>query len=135
MPEQATQAKTILLVEDELPFRQIYKDALTSIYNFKVVEAEDGEQALSIVAKQPPDLVLLDLIMPKKSGFDVLSQLKNDPRYKHIPVIVYSVIDEKSEIEKAMKMGADDYTIKSITPAMEVVNKVKTLLKIPLQAS
>ena len=131
MADQAAPAKTILLVEDELPFRLIYRDALGTFYGFEVLEAEDGEEALAMVKKQPPDLILLDLVLPKKSGLDVLQELKNDPLYQHIPVVVYSVIDEKSEIDKAMKLGASDYTIKSITPAAEVVSKIRTLLKIP----
>jgi len=128
MTDPVVPTKTILLVEDELPFREIYRDALSMLDDFKVLEAEDGEEALAMVQKQPPDLIMLDLVLPQKSGFDVLSQLKNDAKYKAIPIIVYSVIGEKLEIEKAMKLGADDYIIKSETPAMEVVNKVKTLL-------
>lgn len=127
------QTKTILIVEDESPFRQIYKDALSAYHHFRVLEAEDGETALAVVEKEVPDLILLDLILPQKSGFDVLSELKNNPKYKDIPIIVYSVIDEKSEIEKAMNLGANDYTIKGTTPAVEVVNKVKVLLDIPIE--
>lgn len=134
MTDPAVPTKTILLVEDELPFREIYRDALSMLDDFKVIEAEDGEEALAMVQKQPPDLIMLDLVLPQKSGFDVLSQLKNDSRYQAIPIIVYSVIGEKSEIEKALKLGADDYIIKSETPAMEVVNKVKRLLQSEVSA-
>ncbi|HSW37691.1 MAG TPA: response regulator [Candidatus Saccharimonadales bacterium] len=128
MDDKTAQTKTILLVEDELPFRQIYKDAFLNMLNYRVVEAENGEEALEVIHEQPPDIVLLDLVLPKLSGFDVLAQIKNDPNYKHIPVVVYSVIDQKSEVERAMKLGASDFTIKGMTPAAEVVEKVKKLL-------
>lgn len=122
-----TNAKTILLVEDEMPFRQIYRDAL-QMDGFSIVEAEDGEEALKAVKQHKIDVILLDLILPKMSGYDVLAHLKNDKNYTHIPIIVYSVMDQKNEITRAMKLGASDFTIKGLTPAVEVVNKIKSVL-------
>ena len=119
--------RTILLVEDELPFRQIYRDAM-EMYGYHVIEAEDGEEALKVIEQTPPDLVLLDLILPKLSGFDVLSTLKNTDKTKHIPVIVYSVLNDKTSIDRAMTLGADGFTIKGETPAVEVLNKARELL-------
>lgn len=128
MDQDNTQPKTVLLVEDELPFRQIYRDAL-KMDGLNIIEAESGEEAIAAVAKQPPDVILLDLILPKMSGYDVLNKLKNDPKYSEIPIIVYSVLASKDEIGKAMKLGANDYTIKGLTPAVEVANKVKSHIK------
>ncbi len=125
--DQAKTKRTILLVEDELPFRQIYRDAMT-MYGYTVVEAEDGEEALKLVEQSPPDLVLLDIILPKLSGFDVLGKLKQNPATKDIPVIVYSVLNDKSSIDRALAIGADDFTIKGETPAVEVLNKARKLL-------
>ncbi len=122
--------KTILLVDDEMPFRQIYRDAL-KMDGYQIIEAEDGQEALEIIEKQRPDLVLLDLVLPKLSGYDVLVKLKQTPQYATVPVIVYSILNEKEEIEKAMKLGANDYTIKGVTPALEVRQKVNALLKPP----
>ena len=119
--------RTILLVEDELPFRQIYRDAL-ELYGYAVAQAEDGEEALSMVEQSPPDLILLDIVLPKLSGFDVLAKLKQSDKTKNIPVIVYSVLNDKKSIERAMAMGADDFTIKGETPAAEVLNKVRAVL-------
>ena len=118
---------TILLVEDELPFRQIYRDAM-EMYGYSVVEAEDGDEALKIIAETPPDLVLLDIILPKLSGFDVLTSIKQNPATKQIPVIVYSVLNDKASIDRAMDLGADGFTIKGETPAVEVLNKARALL-------
>ena len=118
---------TILIVEDELPFRQIYRDAM-EMYGYHVVEAEDGEEALELIKQTPPDLVLLDIILPKLSGFDVLTTLKQNEKTKQIPIIVYSVLNDKTSIDRAMALGADDFTIKGETPAVEVLNKARALL-------
>lgn len=120
-------AKTILLADDELPFRQIYRDILR-LDGYKVLEAEDGEEVLKMVEAEAPDLILLDIILPRLSGFDVLTKLKESSKTKNIPVIVYSILNDKPEIERAMKLGANDFTIKGLTPALEVRNKVRALL-------
>lgn len=126
--------QTILLVEDELPFRQIYRDILR-LDGYKVVEAEDGEEALKMIESTPPDLVLLDIILPKLSGFDVLTKLKATPELSHIPVVVYSILNDKAEIDRALKLGANDFTIKGATPAREVLAKIKALLPQPPTAT
>lgn len=118
---------TILIVEDELPFRLIYRDAL-DMYGYNVIEAENGEEALKVIEQSPPDLILLDLVLPKLSGFDVLTSLKQAPKTKEIPVIVYSVLNDKPSIDRAMALGADDFTIKGETPAAAVLDKARKLL-------
>jgi CheY-like chemotaxis protein len=125
--DQAQTKRTILLVEDELPFRQIYRDAMV-MYGYNVVEAENGEEAMTMIEQSAPDLVLLDIILPKLSGFDVLTKLKQNPATKAIPVIVYSVLNDKASIDRAIAIGADDFTIKGETPAVEVLNKARKLL-------
>ncbi len=130
--DQTTTPKnqTILIIDDELPFRQIYRDIMR-LDGYTVIEAEDGEEALKMVTAQPPDLILLDLVMPKVSGFDVLAQLKGNPAYSHIPIVVYSILNDKKEIDRALKLGANNFTIKGQTPAREVLAKVKALLPEP----
>jgi len=120
-------SKRILLIEDELPFRQIYRDSMHS-FGYNVLEAEDGEEGIKFVKVYKPDLVLLDLILPKLSGFDVLREIKGNPDLKDIPVIVYSVLEDKANVERALKLGADDFTYKGITPAVDVVAKIRELL-------
>lgn len=121
------QKRTILLVEDELPFRQIYRDALR-MHGYDVAEAENGEDALKLIEQTPPDLILLDIILPKLSGFDVVTSLKQSAKTKDIPIIVYSVLNDKASIDRAIALGADDFTVKGETPAFEVVNKIRALL-------
>ncbi len=128
--DQTTKNQTILIIEDELPFRQIYRDILR-LDGYKVLEAENGEEGLKMIAQQPPDLILLDIVMPKVSGFDVLAKLKSQPETSQIPVVVYSILDDKQAIDRALKMGANDFTIKGLTPAKEVLGKVKALLPQP----
>ena len=127
---QTTKNQTILIIEDELPFRQIYRDILR-LDGYNVLEAEDGQEGLQMVTQHHPDLILLDIVMPKVSGFDVLSKLKETPETSHIPVVVYSILNDKPEIDRALKMGANDFTIKGQTPAKEVLAKVKALLPEP----
>ena len=127
MPDKQIK-KSVILVEDEPHFRQIYKDALTSIYNFHVTEAEDGQEALDYIKIKKPDIILLDLILPKKDGFDVIRTLRNDIKFKDIPIVVYSVLTARDDIDRAIKLGANDYAIKGSTPAIEVVEKVNRLL-------
>jgi CheY-like chemotaxis protein len=119
--------RTVLIVEDELPFRQIYRDVLKHD-GYEVIEAEDGEEALKILQQKQPDVILLDLILPRRSGYDVLVAIKNDAATKNIPVIVYSIMNDQPSIDRAMKFGAADFAIKGATPAAEVVEKVKKAL-------
>src|SRR4051812_3236776 len=116
MDQTTPKNQTILIIDDELPFRQIYRDILR-LDGYTVAEAEDGEEALKMIAASPPNLILLDLVMPKVSGFDVLSQLKSNPQLQNIPVVVYSILNDQPEIDRAMKLGASDFTIKGATPA------------------
>lgn len=127
MSDQPDDTKTVLLIEDELPFRQIYRDGLR-VSGYQVIEADDGKMGLQMIRQQPPDLVILDLILPELSGFDVLNQLRKDEALKEIPVIVYSVLAGNDDIERAMKLGANDFAVKGVTPATEVVAKVKKLI-------
>jgi putative two-component system response regulator len=93
-----------------------------------VAEVENGEDALKLIEQTPPDLILLDIVLPKLSGFDVVTSLKQSSKTKHIPIIVYSVLNDKASIDRAIALGADDFTVKGETPAFEVVNKIRGLL-------
>lgn len=119
--------KAVLIVEDELPFRQIYRDVLKGD-GYRVIEAEDGEEALTLLKTELPDAILLDLILPKLSGYDLLLKLRSDPRTHNIPVVVYSIMNDEDSIQRALKLGAKDYAIKGATPAVEVIAKVRAVL-------
>ena len=116
----------ILLIEDEEILGDVLKEKLEQ-EKFVVELARDGEDGLAKAA-QAPDLILLDLILPKKDGFEVLRQLKSNPTLKMIPVVVLSNLGQDEEIKKALQLGAVDYMVKAQHPIDEVVEKVKRQL-------
>ncbi|MGA2417679.1 MAG: response regulator [Candidatus Staskawiczbacteria bacterium] len=118
----------ILIAEDEDFLVQALKDNLTAD-GCTVDVAKDGEEAIEKVGKKKPDIILLDLLMPKKDGFYVLEELKKNPKWKLIPVIVLSNLGEDTAIKRAMELGADDYFVKSQHPIEEVIEKVKDYLE------
>lgn len=117
----------IVIVEDEEILLKVLKEKFDKS-GFQTILAVDGEEALSIINKNKPDLILLDLILPKKNGFDVLRDLKADSQSKNIPVVVLSNLGQDEDIKKAMELGADDYIVKTQHPINEVVEKVRTRL-------
>ena len=94
----------------------------------KVIVAEDGEKAVRMALKELPDVVLLDIILPKLNGFDVLKQLKAEATTAKIPVILLTNLSQRDEIERGLKMGAEDYLIKAHFMPSEVVEKIKKIL-------
>lgn len=117
----------IVIVEDEEILQKVLKEKFEKD-NFKVFVASDGEAAFSVIKKSQPDIILLDLILPKKSGFEVLEEIKGDASLKTTPVIVLSNLGQDEDIKKALQMGADDYLVKTQHPINEVVDKVKERL-------
>lgn len=121
-------AKKILIVEDDKFLRELIAQKLLK-ENYDIVEAVDGEKGIKAVKEEKPDLILLDLILPGLGGFEVLSKIKEDPVLAEIPVIILSNLGQKEDIEKGLKMGANDYLIKAhFTPA-EIIEKIKAVLK------
>lgn len=118
----------ILLVEDDSFLLSMYATKF-EMEGFKVVMAEDGEKAIRLAAKEAPDIILLDIILPKVDGFEVLRQLKASEQTAPIPIILLTNLSQKEEIEKGLKMGAVDYLIKAHFMPSEVVDKIKKALK------
>lgn len=118
----------VLIVEDEEFLVRALKDNLNS-EGSTVSVAMDGEAVFDEVKKRKPALILLDLLLPKKNGFDVLKELKASPEWQLIPVIVLSNLGEDSEIKRALELGASDYFVKSQHPIQEVIEKVKEYLQ------
>lgn len=121
--------KKILLVEDELFIRELYERALSQA-GYDVTTAVDGEQALK-VAKKDLDLILLDIMLPKIHGIDVLKQLKKSDETKNIPVVMITNLGQESVIDDAFKIGAQGYLIKMRLTPYEVLNKVGEFLSNP----
>jgi DNA-binding response OmpR family regulator len=117
----------IMIVEDDPTLRDIYTTRF-SAEGYDVVTASDGEAALSTAVKEGPDLILLDIMMPKISGFDVLDILRATPETKKTKIVVMSALSQTADIEKGKALGASAYLVKSQVTLSEVVEKVKAIL-------
>ncbi|MDO8474145.1 MAG: response regulator [bacterium] len=119
--------KTILLIEDESALQKTIGDALSQ-EGFSIASALDGETGLRLAKEKRPDVILLDLILPKANGFDVLKSLKEQEETKDIPVVVLTNLESMEDIQKALDLGAMTYLVKSNYTLEEVVEKVKQAL-------
>jgi|SRR3989339_108512 len=117
----------VLIVEDDVFLANIYKTKF-DMEGFKVSTSENGEAGLNDVKKKKPDIVLLDILLPKMDGFVVLEKLKADPEVKSIPVILLTNLGQKDDVQKGLEMGAADYLIKAHFKPSEVVEKVRKIL-------
>jgi len=119
-------AQRILVVEDSATELAVIAGTLRA-EGYEVVTAGDGEQALSMVATMPPDLVVLDIILPKTNGYTVCRRLKQRPEWKHIPIVILSSKDQESDVYWGKKQGADAYLTKPFVP-QALVAQVRSLL-------
>jgi len=117
-------AKKILIIEDEEILSNLLEKKLKEI-GYDVSVAFDGEEGLNKIKELKPDLVLLDIIMPKKGGFEVLEEMQKESQLKKIPVIIISNSGQPVEISKALDLGVKDYLIKTQFDPQEVIEKVK----------
>jgi len=117
----------ILVVEDETFLVKIYSVKLKK-EGYDVTLAMDGEEAVKLAAETKPDLILLDLILPKLNGFEALEQIRKNPSIKKTPVIVLSNLGQEEDIKRAESLGATDYLIKANFSIQDVVQKIKTVL-------
>lgn len=118
----------VLLVEDDSFLSNIYKTKF-EMEGFKVSTAENGEVGLADAKKKKPDIILLDILLPKMDGFTVLEHLKKEAATKEIPVILLTNLGQKDDVEKGLKLGAVDYLIKAHFKPSETVEKVKKALE------
>lgn len=119
---------SVLIVEDDVFLADLYRTKF-EMEEFKVLVANDGEKGLELAKKNQPDVMLLDLILPKMSGFEVLAEIKADGALKKLPVILLTNLSQKADVDKGLKMGANDYLIKAHFMPSEVVGKIKKLVK------
>ncbi len=118
----------VLVVEDEDFLVRALEDNLIS-EGHSVAVAVDGEAVFEELKKKKPNLILLDLLLPKKNGFDVLKEIRQSPEWQLIPVVILSNLGEDSEIKRALELGANDYFVKSQHPIQEVIEKVREYLQ------
>jgi two-component system alkaline phosphatase synthesis response regulator PhoP len=118
----------VLVVDDNQQNRELLQAYLEDV-DCLAVPAADGPEALEILAKDPPDLILLDVMMPKMSGFEVCRRIKNDPKTSEIPVIMVTALNEFGDIERGIDSGTDDFLSKPVNK-LELLTRVKTMLKL-----
>ena len=122
----ATTARRVLLAEDDRFLRKAAETALRR-HGFAVIAAVDGEEALRLARAEAPDLILLDLIMPKMQGFEVLRALKEDPATAAIPVVILSNLGQDSDVKQALEAGAAGYFVKANLSLQDLVKRVGEL--------
>jgi len=120
--------KKILFVEDETAIQKTLGESLRN-KGYDVQSALDGEIALKLVKNEKPDLILLDIILPKKNGLEVLEELRKDKSTKDIPVIILTNLENIGEVERAIELGATTYLVKANYSLDEVIEKVKKALE------
>lgn len=128
MMAEYTEKPTILVVDDNLQNLELILAYLEDI-DCHCLSAEGGEEALNIIEKKAPDLVLLDVMMPKISGFEVCKRIKNNPKTENIPVIMVTALSEMGDIERAINSGTDDFLSKPVNK-LEFLTRVRTMLKL-----
>lgn len=119
--------KLILLVEDDEFLAELYGTKL-GLEDYEVILATDGEKGLKMIKEKKPDLVLLDIILPKMDGFEILKAVKDDKTIKRVPIILLTNLSQKDEVKKGLELGAKDYLIKAHFMPSEVVKKIKEAL-------
>lgn len=120
--------QTILLVEDEPLLANLLKQRLEK-EGFFVNLSRDGEEALRVLKTLKPDLILLDIILPKVSGFELMEILKTDPQFQKAPIVVISNLGQPSDISKGQSLGAIEYFVKAQVSIEELVDHIKKFLK------
>ena len=118
----------VLVVDDNQQNLELLQAYLEDM-DCQTIPANDGPQALDIVAENPPDLILLDIMMPKMSGFEVCKRLKKDPKTSDIPIIMVTALNEFGDIERGLDSGTDDFLSKPVNK-LELLARVRTMLKL-----
>ena len=118
----------ILLIEDD-PFLVTLLKAKFSREGFEILYAKDGREAIDILRKTKPDLILLDIILPQKSGFEVLEEIRSDPQLRNVPVMIISNLGQSEDIAKGKEFGAIEYFVKAKISIDDLSSKVKEFLK------
>ena len=126
--ENAKQNVKVLIVEDDVMLNKIYQTKL-GIVGYKVFAAYDGEEGIKKMEEAAPNIVLLDLMLPKKNGFEVLETVKQNIKLNHIPVIILSNLGQGDDIERGRALGADDFLVKSNVKLETVLEKVEQVLQ------
>ncbi len=129
-PEQGTPRPSKVLVVDDNPQNlELLVEYLHTLDNVETTTASDGLECLEAVARDQPDLILLDIMMPRMSGFEACRKLKSDPQTRDIPIIMVTALNELGDIEKGVESGTDDFLSKPVN-RLELLTRVKSLLRL-----
>lgn len=126
-PEATGYQARILIVDDERPNRQLL-EVMLKPEGFHLLTATNGEEALAAVAQHPPDLILLDVMMPGMNGYQVAAKIKGNPDTKNIPVILLSALDDRNSRVHGLNVGAEDFLTKPVD-RVELCTRVRNLLR------
>jgi len=125
----ATSKGIILLIEDDAFVAGMYSTKL-SVLGYTVRVASDGEEGWRMLTSEStPDLLLLDLVLPRKDGFEILRDARKEPKLRSLPIILLTNLGQKSDVEKGLELGADDYIIKAHFTPSEVVERIEKALR------
>jgi len=122
------QGARILVVDDQEANRQVVRDVLEPL-GYHIAEASDGEDALEAVAREVPDLILCDVVMPRRDGYSVCQALKGDPKTRLVPIVMLTSLDQLPDKVRAVELGADDYLTKPFN-VVELTTRVRSLLSL-----
>ncbi len=125
--KSSNKKKVIFVVEDDSFLVQAYQIKFQK-EGIDVWVATDGEEALSFLKKEPPDVVLLDIMLPKVSGFSVLEAIRKDEKWKNVPVVILSNLGQQQDMERGRVLGVSEYIVKANAKINDVVEKVKKIL-------
>lgn len=124
----AEEFKKILVVEDDTFLNKAFVKKIASS-GFSVVSVSNGIEAVGVAQKEMPDLILLDLMLPGRNGFDILADFKKDEKLKNTPVIIMSNLGQDEEVQRGLSMGASEYLVKTNIRLEDVVDKIRNYLK------
>jgi len=131
---QALPPSKILVVDDNAQNRELLEAYLEDLENATTLSAASGQEALDKVASERPDLILLDIMMPRMSGFEVCKKIKSDPATKDIPVIMVTALHELGDVERGVEVGTNDFITKPVN-RVDLLARVRSLLSIRHAAS
>jgi DNA-binding response OmpR family regulator len=129
----STLPQKILIIEDDVFLNELMAKKLIE-EGFDVIKATNGEEGIDFAKKEKPDLILLDLILPGMDGFEILEKMKEEPETSSIPVIILSNLGQREDIERGFDLGADDYLIKAHFTPDEIIERVRTPFRKPVNA-